>query len=54
MIIKTPPIESELFPTWEKHIEENPGLKNSPAVVKENFEQSIDELYATIIFLSSF
>lgn len=54
MIIKTPEIESELYPTWRKVVADNPHLENSPAIVKKNYEESVEELFATIIFLSSF
>ena len=54
MIIKTPEVQSAIFPTWEKQVEENPSLKNSPEVVKNYFEQSADELFAALIFLSTF
>ena len=54
MIIKLPPIESELFDTWEKHIELNPELKNSPIEAKEIFEQSVDSFYSMIMLIATF
>ncbi|NLP30524.1 MAG: hypothetical protein GX363_05255 [Clostridiales bacterium] len=54
MIIKTPEIKSEIYPTWEKVVDENPHLKNSPEIVKKNYEDSVEELFAAIIFLSTF
>lgn len=53
MIIKLPPLESELFDTWEKHVEANPELKNSPIEAKEEFERSVDEYYAMIMLIST-
>ncbi|MGI6766263.1 MAG: hypothetical protein ACOX4R_03475 [Lentihominibacter sp.] len=54
MIINLPPLESELFQSWEKHIEEHPELKNSPEFVRKNYERALDDLYTGIIFLASF
>ncbi|NLY70308.1 MAG: hypothetical protein GX076_01260 [Clostridiales bacterium] len=54
MIVKTPEIKSEVYPSWEKLVEENPHLKNSPEIVKKNYEESIKELFDAIIFLSTF
>ena len=54
MIIKTPQIKSSVYPSWDKVIEENPNLKNSPEIVKKNYEDSVEELFAAIIFLSTF
>ncbi len=54
MIIKTPEIKSEIYPTWEKVVDENPHLKNSPEIVKKNYEESVDELFDAIMLLSAF
>lgn len=54
MIIKTPPIESELFLTWEKYIEKYPEYANAPEVVKEQYEKEVDDLFAAVILMSSF
>ncbi len=54
MLIKLPPLESELFDTWEKHIEANPELKNSPAEAKEAFEQSVENFFSMIMLISTF
>ncbi|MEL7655993.1 MAG: hypothetical protein AAGU75_08805 [Bacillota bacterium] len=54
MIVKLPALESELFDTWEKHIEANPELKNSPVEAKEAFEQSTDDFFSMIMLISTF
>ena len=54
MIIKLPALESDLFDTWEKHIEANPELANSPVEAKEAFEQSTDDFYSMIMLISTF
>jgi hypothetical protein len=54
MIVKTPEIESELYPTWEKLVKENPDLKNSPDIVKENYEASVEEMFAALMVLAAF
>lgn len=54
MIINLPPLESELFPSWEKHVEEHPELKNSREIVRKNYEKTLDDFYTGIIFLASF
>ena len=52
MIIKTPPIESELFLTWEKYIEKYPEYANAPDIVKEQYEKEVDDLFAAVILMS--
>lgn len=54
MIIKLPPLESELFQTWDKHVAENPHLANAPDIVRESFEKSVDDLFAMLIYLASY
>lgn len=54
MLVKLPPIESELFDTWEKHVEANPELKNAPIEAREAFEQSTDDFFAMIMLIASF
>jgi len=54
MIVKLPALESELFDTWEKHIEAYPELKNSPEEAKASFEQSVDDFFGMIMLISTF
>ena len=54
MIVKTPPLDSELFMTWDKYIEMYPEYANAPAVVKEQYEKGVDDLFAAVILMSSF
>ena len=54
MTTKLPLIDWELFPSWEKQIQENPELKNSLEMVWKNYEKSLGDLYTGIIFLPSF
>ncbi len=54
MIIKLPPLESELFDTWEKHIAENPELINSPEEAKQEFEHAVDDFFGMIMLIATF
>lgn len=53
MTIKLPVLESELYETWEQHVEKNPMLKNSPPEVREAFEKSVDDLFSYIILFAT-
>lgn len=53
-IVKLPPLESELFDTWEKHIAANPELTNSPAEAKEKFEEAEDNYFSLMMYLTAF
>lgn len=54
MVIKLPPLESEVFDTWEKHVEANPELKNSPPEAKEAFEKSVDDFFSMVMLIAAF